>query len=153
MIEESSDFCCVGAYPTGAEPDLKYGTPEEKLLADQNISLVPIPLDPVYGTQGPVGQKWKWIVGIRPKISNIYTPPLKLHLPSYICSIPQAPKFVQGTTAEMAISSLGTHLVTWKMHNGNPSLLRLSLEPNALWGRRPHAQKWERGSKNVDLFT
>jgi uncharacterized protein YjlB len=55
----SNDFGVVGAYPEGYEPDMNYGTTDERPHADQRISSVPVPLsDPVYGDNGPIFRLW-----------------------------------------------------------------------------------------------
>jgi uncharacterized protein YjlB len=59
-IDQSSDFRCVGAYPAGQSPDMQYGKPGERPLADQNIRSVPLPkTDPVFGKNGPLIDKWQ----------------------------------------------------------------------------------------------
>ena len=46
----SDDFKCVGAYPGGADYNIKKGKPEEKAEAEKNIKKVPLPeKDPLYG--------------------------------------------------------------------------------------------------------
>jgi uncharacterized protein YjlB len=58
-IDSSNDFKCVGAYPGGADYDIKKGKPEEKAEAQKNINNVPLPeKDPVYG-KGPLQKLWK----------------------------------------------------------------------------------------------
>lgn len=58
-IRSSENFACVGAYPEGRSYDIKYGKPEERPDADENIRNVPIPsTDPVYG-KGPLQVYWK----------------------------------------------------------------------------------------------
>jgi uncharacterized protein YjlB len=55
----SKDFECVGGYPGGIEPDMKYGKPEDRPEADKNIQNVPIPdIDPVYGYEGALLTFW-----------------------------------------------------------------------------------------------
>ncbi|WP_207427723.1 cupin domain-containing protein [Pedobacter sp. SYSU D00535] len=57
--KSSEDFLCVGAYPEGADYDLKYGKEEELDLALRSIPQVPVPTsDPVYGEEGPVLESW-----------------------------------------------------------------------------------------------
>ena len=59
-IDRSPDFRCVGAYPAGQSPDMLYGKPGERPLADQNIRSVPLPkTDPVYGKNGPLLDIWQ----------------------------------------------------------------------------------------------
>ena len=60
LIDASSDFSVVGAYPPGQRPDMCYGRPDERPGADERIALVPIPeTDPVTGTQGGLLDAWK----------------------------------------------------------------------------------------------
>ncbi len=55
LIDSSSDFTLVGAYPKGQSPDMNYGDPGERPEADENIADVPAPaLDPVTGAKWPV---------------------------------------------------------------------------------------------------
>jgi uncharacterized protein YjlB len=55
----SRDFRVVGAYPRGQRWDLFYGESSERPRADQNIARVPLPeADPVYGTDGPLIERW-----------------------------------------------------------------------------------------------
>jgi uncharacterized protein YjlB len=55
----SSDFGVVGAYPGGADWDMNYGRPEERLEADENLKHVPFPkTDPLYGSNGPLLGHW-----------------------------------------------------------------------------------------------
>ena len=54
-LGQSADFRCVGAYPHGQAPDMKYGKPGERPQADGNIKRVPRPnSDPVFGESGPL---------------------------------------------------------------------------------------------------
>ncbi len=56
----SADLLIVGAYPAGQEYDMNYGRPAERPGADQNIENTPLPeTDPVYGSSGPLLEKWK----------------------------------------------------------------------------------------------
>ena len=49
----------VGAYPAGTAPDMNYGNPAERPLADGNIERTPLPqADPVYGPDGPLSIHW-----------------------------------------------------------------------------------------------
>lgn len=58
-IEQSPDFKVVGAYPAGQIPDMKYGKPGERPIADENIRSVMLPKnDPVYNKSGPLIQRW-----------------------------------------------------------------------------------------------
>lgn len=64
-LKASDNFCCVGAYPDGKDYDIKYGKPEERPEADENIAKVPIPQkDPVYGDLGSLHECWGhlWIL-------------------------------------------------------------------------------------------
>jgi uncharacterized protein YjlB len=57
-LGSSDDFKCVGAYPGGADYDIKKGSPEEKAQAQENIKKVSLPeKDPVYG-KGPLQNYW-----------------------------------------------------------------------------------------------
>ena len=56
----AGDFRIVGAYPRGQSPDMCYGKAGERPQTDQNISKVPLPQkDPVYGSGGPILEKWR----------------------------------------------------------------------------------------------
>lgn len=58
-INSDKDFKCVGAYPGGADYDIKRGKSSEKNEAESNIRKVPIPdKDPVYG-KGPLQKFWR----------------------------------------------------------------------------------------------
>ncbi len=51
---------CVGAYPYGENYDMKYGKPDERPLADENIKRALLPSwDPVFGEQGEMHKYWK----------------------------------------------------------------------------------------------
>lgn len=55
----SKDFECVGGYPDGIEPDMRYGKPEDRPETDENIRKVQIPeTDPVYGYDGALLTFW-----------------------------------------------------------------------------------------------
>ncbi len=59
-LSASDNFECIGAYPNGANWDLKKGDDNERPLADENIKAVPLPdKDPVYGSEGPLALNWK----------------------------------------------------------------------------------------------
>ncbi len=59
-IHASTDFACVGAYPTGQDYDMQYGKPGERPNADHRIQQVPYPKhDPVYGYSGPLLNLWR----------------------------------------------------------------------------------------------
>ena len=59
-LEQSSDFHCVGAYPAGQFPDMRYGKSGERPDVDKNISSVPLPeMDPVFGKNGPLTEIWQ----------------------------------------------------------------------------------------------
>ena len=56
----SGGLLVVGAYPGGAEYDLKRGDPAEHDAAVRNVSRVPLPAqDPVYGRGGPLLRLWR----------------------------------------------------------------------------------------------
>ncbi len=58
-LECSRDFCAVGAYPSGQQPDQCTGKPGERPGADANIARVPLPsTDPVYGAKGALMAQW-----------------------------------------------------------------------------------------------
>ena len=60
LIDASSDFAVVGAYPPGQHADMCYGKPGERPGADERIAEVPIPsTDPVTGTGGGLLDAWK----------------------------------------------------------------------------------------------
>ena len=59
-IDQSPDFCCVGAYPKGQSPDMQYGKPGERPGADERIKKVPLPEnDPVFKKTGPLIRLWR----------------------------------------------------------------------------------------------
>lgn len=59
-LRSSSDFHCVGAYPSGFEPDELRGQPSDRPASDERISHVPLPdLDPLWGARGPMRYQWK----------------------------------------------------------------------------------------------
>jgi uncharacterized protein YjlB len=59
-LQSSSDFRIVGAYPRGQRWDMRYGKPEERPEADNNIAKVSNPQkDPVQGTEGVLTRLWK----------------------------------------------------------------------------------------------
>ena len=59
-LDQSPDFRCVGAYPAGQSPDMQYGKPGERPLADKNIRSVSLPkIDPVFGNNGPLLEIWE----------------------------------------------------------------------------------------------
>jgi len=56
----SDDFKCIGAYPDGADYDIKKGKPSDRPKADENIQNVKLPdTDPVYGLDGPLILNWE----------------------------------------------------------------------------------------------
>jgi len=58
-LRSSPDFGVVGAYPGGQDWDMNYGKPGERPNADRNIERVALPkLDPIYGANGPLLEKW-----------------------------------------------------------------------------------------------
>ncbi len=59
-LDGSEDFSCVGSYPDGTEPDMKYGNPGERPDSDERINKLGLPLaDPVFGSEGHVMTHWK----------------------------------------------------------------------------------------------
>ncbi len=59
-LRASSDFACVGAYPSGQYFDMNYGKSGERPQADQQIAKVPLPeKDPVYGAKGVLLKYWR----------------------------------------------------------------------------------------------
>ena len=59
-VAQSSDFRCVGAYPTGTSNDMQTGAPGERPQTDRNIAAVPMPsADPVFGPLGPLVRLWQ----------------------------------------------------------------------------------------------
>ncbi len=58
-LNASDDLVVVGAYPNGAEYNIKLGTEDERKQADEDISKVKIPdTDPVYGIKGHLFECW-----------------------------------------------------------------------------------------------
>ncbi len=58
-LGEKGGFGVVGAYPEGQAWDMNYGGAGERPRVDENIARVALPkLDPVYGAEGPLLQKW-----------------------------------------------------------------------------------------------
>lgn len=58
-MDDSGDLLVVGAYPGGAEYDLKRGEPAEHDAAARNVAHVPLPAqDPVLGSDGPLRRLW-----------------------------------------------------------------------------------------------
>lgn len=59
-MANSMDFAVLGAYPNGAEADLKRGEKNERPLADRNITGVLLPeADPLLGKQAGLIKLWK----------------------------------------------------------------------------------------------
>ena len=55
----SADFRVVGAYPGGADWDLRRGDPAERAEVLRNLAAVPMPgADPVEGSRGPLLRIW-----------------------------------------------------------------------------------------------
>jgi uncharacterized protein YjlB len=60
LIDSSSEFAVVGAYPPSQQPDMLHGKPGERPVADERIARVPMPdTDPVTGTQGGLLNAWR----------------------------------------------------------------------------------------------
>jgi uncharacterized protein YjlB len=58
-VAASPDFLIVGAYPGGADWDLRRGDPAELPEVRRNIAAVRLPAtDPVYGKGGPLTKLW-----------------------------------------------------------------------------------------------
>lgn len=58
-ISASDDFQVVGAYPNGAEPDIKTGGQDERPDVLEAILDAPLPdSDPVFGKEGPAMNNW-----------------------------------------------------------------------------------------------
>lgn len=58
-INSSWDFCVVGAYPEGQNPDMCMGKLGERPRADGNIADALLPqADPLYGPNGPLMTYW-----------------------------------------------------------------------------------------------
>lgn len=58
-VDQSPDFCVVGAYPRGQMWDMNYGKAGERPKADENIKKVPLPAaDPVFGKAGLLMRLW-----------------------------------------------------------------------------------------------
>lgn len=59
-LSHDSDFTVVGAYPNGAEPDLKKCKEGERLKTNKNIANVPFPTaDPLLGKNDGLMIQWK----------------------------------------------------------------------------------------------
>jgi uncharacterized protein YjlB len=59
-VNSSADFCCVGAYPGGAEYDILTGKAGERPASDERIHQVPFPgKDPVYGANEGLNVCWR----------------------------------------------------------------------------------------------
>ncbi len=57
---QSADLLVVGAYPGGAEYDIRRGDPAEHDRAKAAVSRVALPsADPVAGPDGPLGRLWR----------------------------------------------------------------------------------------------
>jgi uncharacterized protein YjlB len=58
-ISSTTNFKCVGAYPSGQDYDMCYGNTDERPETDRNISSTPLPnSDPVFGKEGPLEKWW-----------------------------------------------------------------------------------------------
>jgi uncharacterized protein YjlB len=59
-LGSSDDFGVVGAYPEGQEMDMNYGKANERERAIENIAHLGLPkMDPVFGENGPLIEKWR----------------------------------------------------------------------------------------------
>lgn len=59
-LQASADLLVIGAYPAGADYDLKRSSETDKALIRERIKGVPKPrMDPVAGTEGPMTALWK----------------------------------------------------------------------------------------------
>lgn len=59
LIESTSDFHVVGAYPDGTRPDTLQGQDSEYNQAASRAEKVPKPeADPLFGVSGPLAQNW-----------------------------------------------------------------------------------------------
>ncbi|MFD1416110.1 cupin domain-containing protein [Oceanobacillus jeddahense] len=59
LLEASSDFAVIGAYPNGKSYDFCYGKAEERPENLENIKNVPLPdTDPLFGEDGPLFSYW-----------------------------------------------------------------------------------------------
>jgi uncharacterized protein YjlB len=60
LLEKTTGFLVVGAYPAGQSCDVCYGRPGERPLSDRRIEAVPLPvLDPVRGEYCPLLELWR----------------------------------------------------------------------------------------------
>lgn len=58
-IDQSEDFCVIGAYPKGQAWDMNYGNQDERPQADMRIMQLPLPeRDPLFGSEGLVLELW-----------------------------------------------------------------------------------------------
>jgi uncharacterized protein YjlB len=58
-LNKSSDFSCIGAYPSDVGSDMNYGETSEFSKAVKRIQQVGLPeMDPVYGKNGILFQYW-----------------------------------------------------------------------------------------------
>lgn len=58
-LESYEGFTVIGAYPNGRDYNMKYGKPDERPSALEEIKQVPFPeTDPVFGEDGPLLEKW-----------------------------------------------------------------------------------------------
>jgi uncharacterized protein YjlB len=56
---QSGDLLVVGAYPGGADYDIRRGDPAEMEEVMRAIAAVPLPdMDPVLGSRGGTGSSW-----------------------------------------------------------------------------------------------
>jgi uncharacterized protein YjlB len=58
-IEATDGFVCLGAYPGGADYDIRYGEEGDRATVEENIRRVALPgNDPIYGSDGPLVKHW-----------------------------------------------------------------------------------------------
>ncbi|WP_080873490.1 cupin domain-containing protein [Oceanobacillus timonensis] len=60
LLDGSTDFAVIGAYPNGKRYDFCYGKAEERPANVTNIKNVPLPdTDPLFGKNGPLFSYWR----------------------------------------------------------------------------------------------
>lgn len=58
-LKSTPDFLCVGAYPEGKAYDMNDGKGKDRKKSEETIRKAPLPtLDPIYGTDGPLIERW-----------------------------------------------------------------------------------------------